>query len=98
MSDGVAVWEDAVLAAALIAVDPAGLGGARVHGWAGPVRDRWLSIFQGLLPAEVRVRKLPPAISAGRLLGGIDLASTLQTVLLTWHCVRKRDAGVSRRR
>ncbi len=79
MSEGAAIWSDAMLAAALIAVDPVGLGGVRVHGGAGPIRDRWLEIFRSCLPATTPIRKLPPAISDGRLLGGIDLAATLQS-------------------
>jgi magnesium chelatase subunit D len=79
MSEGAAIWSDAMLAAALIAVDPVGLGGVRLHGGAGPIRDRWLEIFRSCLPATTPIRKLPPAISDGRLLGGIDLAATLQS-------------------
>lgn len=79
MNEGGAIWADAMLAAALTAIDPIGLGGVRVRGGAGPVRDRWLEVFRGYLPVATPVRKLPPAISDGRLLGGIDLTATLQS-------------------
>jgi magnesium chelatase subunit D len=76
--NGAAVWPQAVTAAALFAVDPAGTGGICVRAGAGPVRDHWLAVLRGLLPSSTGLRKLPPGISDGRLLGGIDLAATLQ--------------------
>ena len=74
-----AVWCHATSAAALFAIDPVGTGGICVRAGAGPVRDRWLEALIGLLPASARVRKLPPGISDGRLLGGIDLTATLES-------------------
>src|SRR5215472_10882165 len=78
MSTGMVIWSDAMVAAALFAVDPIGTGGVCVRAGAGPVRDRWLEILRSLFSASVPIRKLPPAISDGRLLGGIDLTATLQ--------------------
>ena len=75
---GAAVWPQAVTAAALFAVDPAGTGGICVRAAAGPVRDRWLEVLRRFLPPSAGLRKLSPGISDGRLLGGIDLAATLQ--------------------
>lgn len=74
MNDG---WSDAALAAALIAVDPAGTGGAAVRALPGPVRDRWLAVIRELLPPDSPVRRIPLHVSDGRLLGGLDLAATL---------------------
>ncbi|MGQ0592473.1 MAG: magnesium chelatase subunit D [Gammaproteobacteria bacterium] len=74
MNDG---WSDAALAAALIAVDPAGTGGAAVRALPGPVRDRWLALIRELLPPDIPVRRIPLHVSDGRLLGGLDLAATL---------------------
>ncbi len=71
-------WSEAVLAAALYAVDPAGLGGIALRAHAGPVRDQWLALVQGLLPPEAPFRKVPVHVSDGRLLGGLDLAATLR--------------------
>ena len=70
-------WSDALTAAALLAVDPAGLGGAVVHARHGPVRDAWLATLRALLPEGVALRRLPPGIADERLLGGLDLAATL---------------------
>ncbi|MBX3637802.1 MAG: VWA domain-containing protein, partial [Rubrivivax sp.] len=69
--------EDALAAAALLAVDPQGLGGARVMAQAGPVRDAWLASLRRLLPADAPLLRLPAGASEDRLLGGIDLTATL---------------------
>ena len=79
MNDSETIWSDAVAAAALFAVDPVGIGGICVRSGAGPVRDHWLEIQRKLFPSSVPFRKLPPAIGDNRLLGGIDLAATLQS-------------------
>ena len=71
-------WAQAQLVAALLAVDPSGLGGVRVRAQAGPVRDRWLESLRALLPADRPLRRVPIGIADGRLLGGLDLAATLQ--------------------
>ncbi len=78
MSAGAQIWPDAVAAATLFAIDPAGMGGVCVRAGAGPVRDRWLEILRGLLSPAAAIRKLPPAVSDGVLLGGLDLARTLR--------------------
>jgi magnesium chelatase subunit D len=69
---------DALLAAALFAVDPAGIGGVSVRGRWGPVRDEWLAALVSLLPEGTPVRRVPSGITDDRLLGGLDLAATLQ--------------------
>ena len=72
------VWANATLAAALIAVDPVGLGGAAVRAPAGPVRDQWLALLRSLLGSAQPQRRLPLHIRDERLLGGLDLGATLQ--------------------
>lgn len=71
-------WEERVLAGALLAIDPEGLGGALLHGLPGPVRDRWLSLVTGFLPDDAPLRRMPTHVSDGRLLGGLDLTATLK--------------------
>lgn len=73
------VWSDAVRAAALFALDPAGAGpgGLHVRAAAGPVRERFLALVTALLPAGTAVRRLPADVDAARLDGGLDLAATL---------------------
>jgi magnesium chelatase subunit D len=71
-------WDMAMLAAAVFAVDPAGLGGASVKARVGPVRDRWMARLRDLLPEDAPMRRVPVGVSDSRLLGGLDLAATLQ--------------------
>ena len=75
---GSSLWADAALAAALLAVDPVAMGGVALRAHAGPVRDTWLALLRGLLPAAAPVRRLPLHVTDGRLLGGLDLAATLR--------------------
>ncbi len=79
MDNSIPASQDAALAAALLAVDPVGLGGARIQAQAGPVRDAWLALLQGLLPAGAPWRRLPQHAGEDRLIGGIDLPATLAT-------------------
>ena len=69
-------WQDAALAGLLFAIDPAGTGVALRAG-AGPVRDQWLASLRSLM-GERPWRRLPLHIRDERLLGGLDLAATLQ--------------------
>jgi magnesium chelatase subunit D len=66
-----------MLAAALFAVDPVGLGGIVVRSGPGPARDQWLAAVQALLPANAPVRRVPVRIEDDRLLGGLDLSASL---------------------
>ncbi len=75
----IAVWQLALTAAAVLAVDPKRLHGVVIRSRAGPVRDRWLHEFAQMLPPDVVVKRVPSNIADGRLLGGLDLASTLAT-------------------
>ena len=69
--------EDAAQAALLLAVDPAGLGGAVLRAAPGPVRDAWLALLRGAQPSGMPWRRLPLGVPDSRLLGGLDLAATL---------------------
>jgi len=77
-SERPAIGAEAALAAALLAVDPAGLGGIHLKGPAGPERDAWLALLRRLLPAGSPWQRLPLHASESALLGGLDLAATLQ--------------------
>ena len=72
------LWADALTAAALLAVDPVGLGGALLRARAGPQRALWLAALQRSLPPGVPLRRVPLGIADERLLGGLDLTATLQ--------------------
>ena len=69
--------EDAAWAAALFAVDPAGLGGVCLRSLVQPARTQWLEMLRDLLPSAAPMRRIPCNISDGRLLGGLDLTATL---------------------
>lgn len=73
-----AYWDDAVLAAAICAVDPEGIGGVALRARPGPVREAWLELLRDLLPAATPWHKIPAHVTVGRLLGGLDLAATLR--------------------
>jgi magnesium chelatase subunit D len=73
-----ALTPDAVLAAALCAVDPVGLGGVALRAPASELRDDWLALLKGLLPAGTPVLRVPHHASDAALLGGLDLAATLE--------------------
>lgn len=70
---------DPVLGAALFAMDPSGFGGIRLRAGPGPEREAWLSLLTELLPKHSPLRRCPAAIADDALLGGLDLAATLQT-------------------
>lgn len=69
-------WSLAVHAAALLAIDPIGLAGARIRAGAGPVRDAWMSLLQTLM-GDSAWKRMPVNITDERLLGGLDLSATL---------------------
>lgn len=68
---------DAACIAALLAVDPVGLGGAVLRARAGPARDAWLRLLAQHLPPDMPQRRVPLHVSDERLLGGLDLPATL---------------------
>ena len=72
-----AAWAEALHAAALLAVDPAGCGGALLRAPAGEVRERWLQALRAQLDSATPWRRLPLHVGDERLLGGLDLPATL---------------------
>ena len=75
-SDPLERWNDALTALQLLHIDPHGFGGVRLRAPHGPVRERWLQALAGL---GLGLVKVPGSVDSERLLGGIDLAHTLQT-------------------
>jgi magnesium chelatase subunit D len=69
---------DAATIAALFAVDPSGLGGVVLRGPACKAREDWLAFLRGLLPPKSPVRRVPLNTGDTALLGGLDLAASLQ--------------------
>jgi len=70
-------YDDAVWAAALLAIDSVPLGGIVIRAWSGPARADYLANLQALFPAGIKTLKMPPGIAAEQLTGGLDLAATL---------------------
>jgi magnesium chelatase subunit D len=89
-------WEDASLAASLFAIDPAGTGGVSLHAHAGPVRDAWLANLRRMLPQGAPFRRTPSGIADAALLGGLDLAATLESGRRVGQCglLAEVDGGV----
>ncbi|MEM8580266.1 MAG: magnesium chelatase subunit D [Pseudomonadota bacterium] len=69
-------WLRAAMAVAVLAVDPAAMGGLWIRARSGPVRDRLLSALQAALP---QMRRMPPNIGDDHLFGGVDLSATLSS-------------------
>ena len=66
-------------AAMLLAVDPLALGGAVLHAPASPVRDAWLAQVRAHLPPAMAWRRVLHHADRDALLGGLDVAATLQS-------------------
>ena len=69
-------WNDALTSLQLLQLDPHGFGGVCLRAPHGPVREHWLQALAGL---GIGLVKVPGSVDSERLLGGIDLAHTLQT-------------------
>ncbi|MCW2307756.1 magnesium chelatase subunit D [Rhodobium gokarnense] len=72
------IWEDALLAARVLAVAGPELGGIHLRARAGPVRDAWLSYYRSLLPDDAPFKRVTPSLPEGALIGGLDVAATLE--------------------
>ncbi|MEM1065031.1 MAG: magnesium chelatase subunit D [Pseudomonadota bacterium] len=73
--DAHSAWARAGAAAAVFAVDPAGIGGLWLRARSGPARDRFLEQLSTLAP----MRKIHPNIADAQLFGGLDLSATLSS-------------------
>lgn len=69
-------WRLAEIAAALIALDGAAIGGISLRAPAGPIREAWLARLSALR-GGARSLRMPAGIGDARLLGGLDLTATL---------------------
>jgi magnesium chelatase subunit D len=65
------------VALALIAVDPIGLGGVVLRAQGCPDIKHVLTVLRTMLRPALPLRRLPAQVADARLLGGLDLASTL---------------------
>lgn len=72
-----AAWPEPLLIATLFAMDPHGLGGISIKGRSSPFFDAWLDLLKDLLPDGAPLRRCPVQTGDDRLLGGLDLATSL---------------------
>ena len=75
---GQSAWFDAQTTAALLAIDPHGLGGICVKSQFGPIRDAWFAFLETQIAPNAHFQKIPLQIQDEQLLGGLDLEATLQ--------------------
>ncbi|MEO1474576.1 MAG: magnesium chelatase ATPase subunit D, partial [Pseudomonadota bacterium] len=71
-----ALWSRAERIAALVCVDPVGLGGICLKACAGPIRDAWLAALKSLAQGAP-VITVPASVSEDRLIGGLALEASL---------------------
>ncbi len=71
--------DDATLIAAMLAIDPRGLGGIVLDHPMHEQAHAFCEAVRRLLPAGAPVRRVPIGVSADRLIGGVDLAATLNS-------------------
>ncbi len=83
-------------ALALLAVDPAGLGGISIRMGPGPETDEWLAALRQAMPDGCPWRRLPINIDDDRLLGGLDIAASLSAgrPLIARGLLTEADGGV----
>ena len=92
-AEPLSAWHDALLSLQILQLDPQGFGGVCLRAPHGPVRDRWLSALASL---GLSLVKVPGSADSERLLGGIDLAHTLQTGQLRMQAglLQQADRGL----
>jgi magnesium chelatase subunit D len=95
-SGAVIALSDADWAAAIVAADPAAVGGIVITARHGEVSACWLKLLRGLLRPGAPVRRMPAHITDDRLLGGLDLAATLAAgrPMLASGLLAEADDGV----
>ncbi|MEM6463697.1 MAG: magnesium chelatase subunit D [Pseudomonadota bacterium] len=76
--EGSVSWQKALLAARILAAGRSAIGGLHLRARAGPVRDAWLDYLKEHLPPAAAWRRITPNVPVGRLIGGLDLAKTLE--------------------
>ncbi|MEO0713165.1 MAG: magnesium chelatase subunit D [Pseudomonadota bacterium] len=89
-----ALWSRAERIAALVCVDPVGLGGICLKACAGPIRDAWLAALKSLAQGAP-VMTVPASVSEDRLIGGLALEASLAsgTLMATKGLLASADGG-----
>jgi magnesium chelatase subunit D len=74
---GTGRWADALLAAEVLTMGGAALGGIHVRARCGPVLDRWLAALKHMQTPGTAVQRVAATVTADALDGGLDLSQTL---------------------
>ncbi|MCQ0989627.1 magnesium chelatase subunit D [Jiella marina] len=87
-------WRDVETALALFATSPS--IGLRLAARPGPARDAAIALLKGWLPAGDPFRRMPATISEAALIGGLDLAASLDAgqPVLERGLLASADGGV----
>lgn len=70
-------WADALLAAEVLTIGGAALGGIHIRARCGPVLDRWLAALKALQAPDVPIQRVAATVTADALDGSLDLSQTL---------------------
>ncbi|MEO1029190.1 MAG: VWA domain-containing protein [Pseudomonadota bacterium] len=76
-------WHQSALAAALALLSPSQFHGIRLISPAGPVRTAWLEALSELADYKFAPVHVPASISSRRLTGGVSMAKSLASGVLT---------------
>lgn len=89
-------WNDAELVAALLAVDPVGLGGVVLDHATHEAAREWVQLTMRCFPDGAPMRRVPASVSDDRLIGGVDLAATLSSgrLVVETGVLAASDGGV----
>lgn len=89
-------WQDALLAARLLAAGGPALGGLWLKARAGGVREAYLTYLKGLLCSAKPWTRVPNTVSHSALLGSIDIPATARTgqVVTLPGLLARADGGV----
>ncbi|MEM7746648.1 MAG: VWA domain-containing protein [Pseudomonadota bacterium] len=83
--DRLAAWHEAVLAGALLAINPSGLGGIILKAGPSPQREAWEAAYRSFLSDDAPFVRVPLGIDRERLIGGYDLGTALMHGELKWQ-------------
>ncbi|MGV8938364.1 MAG: VWA domain-containing protein [Allorhizobium sp.] len=78
-------WRDALVAADVLAIGGADIGGLWLTARAGGIRDRFLDHLRALMPAPAKLLRLAPGASAASLCGRLDIAQTTNKGRIVWE-------------
>ena len=78
-------WRDALVAAEVMAIGGADIGGLWLTARAGGVRDLFLDHMRARLPSPAPIRRLAPGATASALCGRLDIAETAAKGRIVWE-------------